>query len=83
MKELITEARELIDDLHKGRNEGERIEDFTREILLKLCDALEKAEKELDIVYALADNMANGTHKAVQAYNDWLHAGETVYEEGE
>lgn len=47
MTNLITEARELIEDLHEGRNEGEYIEDFTQEILLNLCDALENTEKQL------------------------------------
>lgn len=62
----------------------------SRTLVPQLCDALEamtahaeKAEAELNIVYELADNMANGTHEAVQAYEDWLRAGETVYEEGE
>jgi len=51
--------------------------------IAELTARAEKAEAELQIVYGLADNMANGTHDAVQAYNDWVHAGELVAEEEE
>ena len=46
MTNLITEARELIEDLHDGRWEYERIDYCAYEKLVALCDALEKAEAQ-------------------------------------
>lgn len=48
MTNLITEARELIEYLHDGRWEYERIDYCAYEKLVALCDALEKATAKND-----------------------------------
>ena len=37
--------------------------------------------QELEIVYSIADNMANGIPGAIDGYIEWKNAGHTVYEE--
>lgn len=46
MTNLITEARELIESLHDGRWEHERIDYCAYEKLNGICDALEKANEK-------------------------------------
>lgn len=47
MKDLITEARELIEALHAGEYDDEYIGTGAYLMLDELCDALEKAEAQL------------------------------------
>jgi hypothetical protein len=46
MKDLITEARELIEALHAGEYDDEYIGTGAYLMLDELCDALEKAEEQ-------------------------------------
>jgi hypothetical protein len=55
MTDLITEARELIEALHAGAYDDEYIGTDAYLMLDELCDALEKAEEQIESVHKALD----------------------------
>jgi hypothetical protein len=54
---------------------------YERDLILSICDMMERSQEELKIVYELADNMFNETYMARRDYENWRNAGQLVDEE--
>lgn len=73
MTNLITEARELIEALHAGEYDDEYIGTGAYLMLDELCDALEKAEAEIEKMkpfYKIADDTFRHWENAAYAMRD-------------
>jgi hypothetical protein len=69
MKDLITEARELIEALHAGVYDDEYIGTGAYLMLNELCDALEKANSKLDYLHEDIGSVRAQLHTATFSTN--------------